>query len=185
MATVSPSLTFAVLVLESEKGGQRGAQRWLSMRQGERTQLRNLFKLQERAVSYHARKEPGKGERTSRKPTAKQARFVQRRLVRDRHDRVLAHNRVLRECAAAHKVEQLLAVALEPTRLVGHEALALRRAHGTAKVRLAAEAELALAAFGGVELQRRGGGGGERSELGVPRAYLGERCIQGQRGLRP
>ena len=48
-------------------------------------------------------------------------------------------------------MQDLLALAREPARLVRHEAFALRGAHGLAQVRLARLAKLALAALGRVE----------------------------------
>lgn len=65
---------------------------------------------------------------------------------------MLANDRVLREGGAAHEVQELLALALEARSAVRHHSLALSRANGSTEVGLAAEAELALTALGGVEL---------------------------------
>src|SRR3546814_16464746 len=51
----------------------------------------------------------------------------------------------------SHVVVQRLAFVREATAAVGHHALALGRAHRDAEVGLAGPAELALAAFGGVQ----------------------------------
>ena len=57
----------------------------------------------------------------------------------------------LAEGAGAHVVQDGLAVDGEAAGGVGHQALALRAADELAQVGLAAQAELALAAFGRVE----------------------------------
>lgn len=89
---------------------------------------------------------------SSRETTAEETGLVERGLVGDGNDRVLVHDRVLREGRATHEVEQVLALAVEPTRAVGHDSLALGRPDRAAQVGLARFAELALAAFGRVEL---------------------------------
>ena len=93
--------------------------------------------------------------RTGGEATAEQARLVEQGLVRDCHNRVFGHDGVLGEGTAAHEVKEGGVAALEARGLVGHEALALRRADGAAQVRLSALTELALAALGRVELQGR------------------------------
>lgn len=89
---------------------------------------------------------------TGRETTTEQASLVERRLVGNGDDRVLAHDGVLRKGRATHKVQEFLALALEPARAVRHLALALGDPDGAAQVGLARLAELALAALGSVEL---------------------------------
>lgn len=76
-----------------------------------------------------------------------QARLLHRRVLLHRHDRDVRHDGVLREGRAAHKVQQVLALAPEPRGPVGHQALALGGADLAAEVRLARLAELALFTF--------------------------------------
>ena len=52
-------------------------------------------------------------------------------------------------------MQQVLALAAEPRRAVGHDAAALRRADLAAQIRLARPAELALATFGGAGASAR------------------------------
>lgn len=84
-----------------------------------------------------------------RDATAQQAGPVHGRLVRDGDDRDVGHDRVLAEGGCSHKVQQVLALALEARGPVRHHAAALRGADLAAEVRLARLAELAFAAFGG------------------------------------
>ena len=79
------------------------------------------------------------------------ADLVERRVLADLGQRDLGHDRVVRECRCAHVVQYGLAIDAEAARAVGHHALALRGAHGLAQIGLARQAELALAAFGGVQ----------------------------------
>lgn len=83
----------------------------------------------------------------SRDAAPEQARLVHRRVLLHRHDRDVRYYCVLREGRAAHKVQQVLALAPEARRSIGHHALALRGADLAAEVRLAGLAELALFTF--------------------------------------
>ncbi len=82
---------------------------------------------------------------------AQQAHLLGVGIGADLGQRDLGHHRVLAERAAAHVVVDRLAVVAEPRGAVGHHALALGGAHGHAQVGLAALAEQAFAAFGGVQ----------------------------------
>lgn len=66
-------------------------------------------------------------------------------------DRDVGEDSVLGEGGRAHKVEDVLALALEPAGAVGHHALTLRGADLAAQVGLAGLAELALLALGRVQ----------------------------------
>lgn len=91
------------------------------------------------------------GAKARRHAAAQQARLLLRRLGVHGHERVLRNDGVLAEARRAHEVLDLLPLAAEAHRLVGHHALAGRGAHRLAQVRLAALAELALLALGSVE----------------------------------
>lgn len=82
-----------------------------------------------------------------RDATPEQARLVHRRVLLHRHDRDVCYHCILREGRAAHKVQQVLALAPEARRAIGHHALALRGADLAAEVRLAGLAELAFFTF--------------------------------------
>src|SRR5690606_7149205 len=82
---------------------------------------------------------------------AEQADLLRRRLGIDLRQRDLGDDGVFAEGRAAHVVVDRLAFVREAGAAVGHHALALRGAHCHAQVGLARLAELALAAFGGVE----------------------------------
>ncbi len=77
--------------------------------------------------------------------------LVEGRVLADLGQRDLRRHRVVAEGAGAHVVEDRLAVDAEAAGGIGHQALALRAADQLAQVGLAREAELALAALGGVE----------------------------------
>lgn len=143
MATVSPSCTFAVLVLHSS---QQNVER--------------------------ERREHVRCSVTRRESTTEEAGLVEGSLVRNGDDRVLGHDGVLREGTAAHEVEERLSLALEAGRLVRHESSSLsasnlhpphqlsslpegykEETHGTTEVRLPTLAELALPALSSVQLQ--------------------------------
>src|SRR5690606_8234128 len=83
--------------------------------------------------------------------TAEQAGVLRIRLRTDLGQRDLGDDRVFAEGRAAHVVVDRLAVVGEARGAVGHHALALGGAHGHAQVGVAALAEQALAALGGVE----------------------------------
>src|SRR5690606_31011957 len=82
---------------------------------------------------------------------AQQADFFMRRVGIDFGERHFGDDGVFAEGAGAHVVVDGFAVVGEARGAVGHQALALGFAHGTAQVGLAGFAEFALAAFGGVE----------------------------------
>lgn len=73
----------------------------------------------------------------------------------NRDYRVLVHDRVLRESRTTHEVQEVLAFAVESTSTIWHDSFTLRSSNGSTKIRLARFAELALSAFGGVELYGR------------------------------
>jgi hypothetical protein len=89
----------------------------------------------------------GGGAVARRDAAAQQAHAVHGRRRRDGHDRDVGHDGELRKGARAHKVQQVLAAALEPRRAVWHHAAALGGADLAAEVGLAGLAELAFAAF--------------------------------------
>jgi hypothetical protein len=82
---------------------------------------------------------------------SQETRPIHGRLVGDGNDGYVSNNSILAEGARAHEMQQILALALESRCPVGHHALALRSAYLSAQVRLARLAELAFAAFGGIE----------------------------------
>jgi hypothetical protein len=93
---------------------------------------------------------------------AQQAGSVHGRLGLDGDDGNVGDDGVLGKGRRAHKVQQVLALALEARGAVGHDTLALGRADLAAQVRLARLAELALLALGGAgsvsgNLAREGG----------------------------
>src|SRR5439155_7951647 len=76
---------------------------------------------------------------------------LERRVLADLRDGYLGQDGEVREGRAAHVVKDRLALVAEAAGAVGHHAFALRSADGGAKVGLAAEARLTLAAFGRVQ----------------------------------
>lgn len=82
---------------------------------------------------------------------AKKTRLLKRSLVVNSNDRVLGDDCVLREGRSAHKVVELLALALEALCAVRHLSLALCSADRRAEVGLARLAHLALLALGSVK----------------------------------
>jgi hypothetical protein len=81
--------------------------------------------------------------------TAEQACAVHGCLLSEGHDGDVGYNGVLREGGCAHKVKEILALALEARGAVRHDAFALRGADLATEVGLAGLAELAFFAFGG------------------------------------
>jgi hypothetical protein len=80
---------------------------------------------------------------------AEQACAVHGCLLSEGHDGYVGYNGVLREGGCAHKVKEILALALEARGAVRHDAFALRGADLAAEVGLAGLAEFAFFAFGG------------------------------------
>ena len=80
---------------------------------------------------------------------AEQAGAVHRGIGLDGDDRDVGDDGVLGKGRRAHKVEEVLALALEARGAVGHDALALGGTDLAAEVRLARLAKLALLALGG------------------------------------
>lgn len=74
-------------------------------------------------------------------------------LLRDGHDGDIGDDGVLGEGRGAHKVQQVLALALEARGAVRHEALALRGANLAAQIGLARLAKLALLALRGAVMR--------------------------------
>ena len=83
--------------------------------------------------------------------TAQQADLVQRRFLGHLGQRDFRHHGVFGEGRGAHVVVQHLAIEGEARGAVRHQAATLGGTHGAAQVGLAGEAELALAAFRGIE----------------------------------
>lgn len=104
------------------------------------------------ALRIEQGRDASRGTVSSCQPTAKETSLVERSLVGNRDDRVLVYDRVLRESRASHEVQQVFPFAVEPTSPIRHDTFTLRRTNRTAQVRLARFAELALSAFGRVEL---------------------------------
>lgn len=95
-------------------------------------------------IGRHARGTVARGD-----AAAEQARAVHGRVGLHGDDGNVGEHSVLREGRGSHKVQHILALALEAGGAVGHYALALGGANLTAQVRLARLAKLALFAFGG------------------------------------
>lgn len=89
------------------------------------------------------------GSVTGGDTTAEQAGTVHRGLLCDCNDGNVGYNGVLGEGRGTHKVEKILALALEARSAVGHDTLTLGSANLATEVGLAGLAELALFAFWG------------------------------------
>src|SRR5205823_3115637 len=89
----------------------------------------------------HRRAEPG------REAAGEEAGAVERRLGRDPRERDLRHHGVLGERRGAHEVADRLAVARQPRRAIGQEALVLLLADREAEVRARIAAVDAFAAL--------------------------------------
>src|SRR5665213_2993184 len=79
------------------------------------------------------------------------AALVERRVFANLRHRDLRQHGEIRECRAAHVMEDRLALVAEARGAVGHQALALGGADRGAEIGLLAQAAFALAAFRGVE----------------------------------
>ena len=88
---------------------------------------------------------------TSGDAASQQTRAVGRDLGGNSHNRDVGHDSVLGEGGGAHEVQDVLATGLEPRGTIRHHTLTLGSADLAAEVGLAGLAELAFAAFGGVQ----------------------------------
>ena len=82
---------------------------------------------------------------------AEQADFLQRRVPADFRHRDLGQYRVFGERRRTHEVQDLPAVAVEPTGSVRHQSLTLGGANGLTEIGLAGSTERAFAAFRGIQ----------------------------------
>lgn len=83
--------------------------------------------------------------------TAQQTGLVEASLLVDSDNGNVSHNGVLRKGGAAHKVQKILALAVESQGAVRHHTTALSLSHGTTQVGLARLAELTLLTLGSVQ----------------------------------